>query len=90
MKKTAPKNIGASVRERLLRLARDRGDDFQLVLTHYVNERLLARLAASRHATSFVLKGAVLTIATFVGEPLDSARTGAPLTLQWQAGGPWR
>ena len=43
MKKKPPTDIGASVRARLLRLARERGEDFQLVLTRYANERLLFR-----------------------------------------------
>jgi hypothetical protein len=55
-----PKNIGASVRVRLLQLARSRGEDFQLVLTRYVNERLLYRLSRSRHSTSFVLSRSML------------------------------
>lgn len=42
----APKNVCASVRVRLLHLARQRGDDFQLLLTSYANERLLYRLNA--------------------------------------------
>lgn len=54
------KDISASVRARLLHLARERGEDFQLVLTRYVNERLLFRLASSRFAGQFVLKGAAL------------------------------
>jgi hypothetical protein len=56
----APKDIGASVRARLLQLAKKQGEDFQLVLTRYANERLLYRLARSSHSTSFVLKGAAL------------------------------
>jgi len=48
--KTPPKDIGASVRARLSRLSRERSEDFQLVLTRYANERLLFRLASSRHA----------------------------------------
>jgi hypothetical protein len=56
----APKDIGASVRARLLRLSTDRSEDFQLVLTRYANERLLYRLARSSHTASFVLKGAAL------------------------------
>ncbi len=56
----APKDTGTAVRARLLRLARERGEDFQLVLTRYVNERLLYRLAASPHGSRFVLKGAAL------------------------------
>jgi hypothetical protein len=42
------------------RLARERGDDFQLVLLRYANERLLYRLASSEHASRFVLKGTAL------------------------------
>lgn len=60
MTATQPKDIGASVRARLLHLARTRGEDFQLLLTRYVNERLLYRLAASDYATQFVVKGATL------------------------------
>ena len=56
MTKTPSKDIGASVRARLLDLARKRGEDFQLVLTRYANERLLFRLASSRHAQRFVLQ----------------------------------
>jgi predicted nucleotidyltransferase component of viral defense system len=56
----APKDVDASVRARLLQLAKKQGEDFQLVLTRYANERLLYRLAQSSHATSFVLKGAAL------------------------------
>jgi predicted nucleotidyltransferase component of viral defense system len=57
---TTPRNVAASVRARLLKLAQSRGDDFQLVLLRYANERLLARLAASPYAGEFVLKGATL------------------------------
>ena len=55
-----PKDVGASVRARLLHLAHERGDDFQLLLTRYANERLLYRLTQSRHHGSFILKGATL------------------------------
>lgn len=50
MTKTPPKDIGASVRARLLDLTRKRNEDFQFVLTRYANERLHFRLASSRHA----------------------------------------
>ena len=62
------KNIGASVRARLLRLARERGEDFQLVLIRYANERFLYRLANSSHGSRFVLKGAAL-FTLWTGEP---------------------
>ena len=54
------KDMGASVRARLLQLAKQRGDDFQLMLTRYANERLLYRLTKSLHANAFLLKGAAL------------------------------
>lgn len=43
-----------------MNLARARGEEFQLVLTRYGQERLLYRLTQSRHAEQFILKGAVL------------------------------
>ena len=55
-----PGNIGASVRARLLKLSKERREDFQLLLTRYANERLLYRLSVSPHASAFVLKGAAL------------------------------
>jgi predicted nucleotidyltransferase component of viral defense system len=58
--KDKPRNMAASVRERLRKIARDRGDEFQLTLTHYALERLLYRLSRSDHADVFVLKGAML------------------------------
>lgn len=68
-----PTDIGASVRARLLRLARERGEDFQLVLTRYAGERLLFRLAASRHGSRFVLKGAAL-FTVWTGKPHRATR----------------
>jgi hypothetical protein len=39
------KNIGASVKARLLNRSKQRRESFQLVLTDYVRERLLYRLS---------------------------------------------
>ena len=61
----AVKNIGASVRARLLRISKERGQNFDLVLTHCAIERLLYRLAQSRHADRFVLKGTMLLMTWF-------------------------
>jgi predicted nucleotidyltransferase component of viral defense system len=58
--KDRPKNLPASVRQRLLNLAHDRKEELQLVLIRYGVERLLYRLSVSRHADQFVLKGAML------------------------------
>ena len=67
------KNMGTSVRTKLLQLAKRRGDDFQLVLLRYVNERLLYRLATSAHANRFVLKGAAL-FTVWTGKPHRATR----------------
>jgi hypothetical protein len=56
------KNMAASVRDRLLALARERGEDFQLLLTQYGLERLLYRLSQSGYRDRFILKGAMLFV----------------------------
>jgi len=71
--KKPPTDVGASVRARLLRLAREQGEDFQLLLTRYANERLLFRLSASGHAQQFVLKGAAL-FTLWTGKPHRATR----------------
>ncbi len=53
-------NIPASVRQKLLNLARERNEDFQLLLTKYGLERVLFRLSTSKHRDIFILKGALL------------------------------
>lgn len=60
MSKEKPKNVAASVRQKLLTLAQERKEDFQLVLVRYGVERLLHRLGQSTHRNRFVLKGAML------------------------------
>jgi predicted nucleotidyltransferase component of viral defense system len=60
-----PRNIGASVRQRLLNLARARGQPMDLLLTRYALERLLYRLSLSPHRERFVLKGAMLLVTWF-------------------------
>jgi predicted nucleotidyltransferase component of viral defense system len=54
------KNMGASVRSRLLNISKQRRQPFQLVLTNYVLERLLYRLSQTKHRDRFILKGAML------------------------------
>lgn len=63
------RNMGASVRARLQNISRGRKQTFQLVLTHYVLERLLYRLSQTRHRDRFVLKGAML-ITKWFADPL--------------------
>ena len=54
------KVMAVSVRDQLLNLARERGEDFQLILTQYGLERLLYRLGKSDYRDLFILKGAML------------------------------
>jgi len=54
------RNVAASVKARLLALAREGNTDFNYLLTRYVHERLLYRLSLSRHRETFLLKGAML------------------------------
>lgn len=63
-----PRDIGASVRTRLMNLARERGQVFDLLLTRYALERLLYRLSISQHRNRFVLKGAML-VTTWFDDP---------------------
>jgi hypothetical protein len=56
----ALKNVGASVRARLLRMAQERHDSFEGLLVRYVHERFLYRLSRSVHGSRFTLKGALL------------------------------
>lgn len=53
-------NLSASILDRLLTLARQRGDDYSLLLNRFAMERLLARLSTSLYADRFLLKGALL------------------------------
>ena len=67
------KNIGASVRARLLALAKERNQPFELLLTRYTLERLLYRLSTSRYRDRFVLKGAML-LAGALDDPFRPTR----------------
>ena len=55
-----PRNLAASVRQKLFNRAQQRHEDFGLVLTKYGLERFLYRLAQSKYWDQFVLKGALL------------------------------
>lgn len=53
-------NGAASVRARLLNVAKTQGVDFNQVLVRFALERILYRLSQSQHADHFLLKGALL------------------------------
>ncbi|MAL78214.1 MAG: hypothetical protein CMN55_03745 [Sneathiella sp.] len=55
-----PKNIAASVRQRLLNLAREEQRVFNVVLVAFGLERLIYRLSISDYRDRFVLKGGML------------------------------
>jgi predicted nucleotidyltransferase component of viral defense system len=56
------KNLEASIRERLLNLARSSGRDFDALLLQYCQERFLYRLSISPYKSDFILKGALLLL----------------------------
>jgi hypothetical protein len=60
MKSKPPKNLAASIRAKLLELAREQKEDFQFVLGRWVAERFVFRLGKSDQREAFVLKGATL------------------------------
>jgi hypothetical protein len=73
MKRKTPANIAASVRARLLKVAKERREDFTLTLMNYAAERFLYRLSLSSRRNEFVLKGAML-FAVRVGEQYRPTR----------------
>lgn len=60
MKPAQSKNVAHSVRDRLHKLAKERGEEFNFVLVRYALERLLYRVSKSAHGGEFILKGAML------------------------------
>lgn len=68
MSRDQPRNLEASVKTRLLALAREQGEAFQSVLMRYAIERFLYRLSISPYQENFVLKGASL-FALWLGAP---------------------
>lgn len=60
-----PKNLAASVKQRLLNLARAQGRGFDILLVRFALERLLFRLSQSAHRDNYVLKGGMLVTQWF-------------------------
>ncbi len=80
MTRKAPIDVAASVRARLLKVSKERQEDFTLTLMNYGAERFLYRLATSKHHDHFVLKGAMLfAAARLFFETLDRANRYAIL-----------
>lgn len=55
-----PVNLAASVKQRLLNIARAQGQVFDVVLVRFALERLLYRLSVSEYHDRFILKGGML------------------------------
>jgi len=71
------KNPGASVRQKLLNLSREKREDFNYTLNRYAIERFLFRLGNSESAERFILKGAML----FLYWGIDSYRQTRDIDL---------
>ena len=54
------RNLGVSIRDRLLNKARAEKRDYNLMLTRYALERLIYRISISPYRDQFLLKGALL------------------------------
>lgn len=54
------KNIGASVRAKLINIATESKRDYNAILRSYLQERFLYRLSISSYKSAFILKGALL------------------------------
>ena len=57
------KNYGRSVKERLLNISRAEKYSSQLLISRYLQERLLYRLSVSDYKDKFILKGGALLYA---------------------------
>jgi Nucleotidyl transferase AbiEii toxin, Type IV TA system len=55
-----PKNIAASVKDRLLAMAREQGRVFDILLVRFALERLLFRMSKSAYRDRYILKGGML------------------------------
>lgn len=69
------KNIGKSIRTRLLNLAKEEKQEYMKVLVRYLHERLLFRISTSPYKSHFLLKGSRYCL------PWMGSRLVQPLTL---------
>jgi predicted nucleotidyltransferase component of viral defense system len=56
------KNLAASIRARLLEIAKETNREFNAILAQFFQERLLYRLSISKFSKKFILKGALLLL----------------------------
>ena len=77
-----PRDISASVRARLMTVAKFNNEAFDLVLVRFAIERLLYRLSRSPYHEQFVVKGAMMP-------PAIAALQGIAFSRFWQASVGW-
>ena len=53
---------GKSIRERLLNIAKEEGQEYMKVLVRYLHERLLYRISVSPYKSHFLLKGSSVRV----------------------------
>jgi hypothetical protein len=70
MTREAAKNLPASIRESLLALAQNKGEDYQRILGRFAIERILYRLGRS--------KGDFYQLCSAVSKPMDLDTVGTP------------
>jgi len=66
-------DVAASIRARLLKEAKERGEDFEFTLTRFAVERLLFRVGASKARNRCLLKGASL-LSVWLRDPFRATR----------------
>lgn len=59
-RKDEPRNKIASLKARLLEIARERKIDYNALLRLYFQERFIDRISKSKYSDNFILKGALL------------------------------
>ena len=82
-----PKNMGASVRQKLLDHSRKSGSNYNQLLTRYAIERLLYRVSLSVYRDRFILKGAALYTVWKSESDAVNYRTTRDLDF-WSSGAP--
>ena len=57
MSKNKPKNVGRSIRERLMNPKKAGSREYMYILQRYFNERLLYRVSVSQYCEHLILEG---------------------------------
>lgn len=74
MKNQNKKNVAESIRARLLKISKNRGEDFDYILLKYATERFLYRLSKSEYKDQLILKGALLLTVVLKNSPYRVTR----------------